>query len=62
MARKPQYGKVWDSKSFRTREEAEAWGAKQKEDLKSQGMNPKTDINLVPETTHWKCVVYVKVS
>lgn len=60
--RKPQYGKLWDSRVFRTRAEAEEWGAKQKGDLKAQGMAPKIDIELVPDTSQWRCKLYVKIS
>lgn len=60
--KKPMYGRLWDSRVFRTREEAEAWGEKQKEDLKSQGMSPKTDIEFVTATSEWRCKLYVKIS
>ena len=59
--RKPQYGKVLDSRVFEKRSEAEEWAKKKNSELKQQGYSGKTGVSFEMLTSGWKATLMMKV-
>ncbi len=60
MAKKPLYGRILSSRSFRTREEAVSYATDMKSQYSQADLSIKYDITRTP-ASEWVATVYVKV-